>query len=178
MTTQDNEPSIWVRTAPDINGTYRVSLELTDDIAEFLDPATALQHAEYTLTQACRAEFDAKVFKQLDSLLPPRPGSRTGDRKAMIALVIRELRELRTEPIAPTRLSLHAGVNTKGEPFLTLRFDDESVGQWELDDARSHAGGVIEAVHAADLDNQYLQVLMKSVELDENTARKVIGNLA
>lgn len=180
MSTQQNDnEGIWIRTAPDTDGTYRVSLELSDDIAEFLDPATAMRHAQYVLTQVCRAEFDAKVVKQFDSLLPPvRPGGSADDRAATIALMIRDLRKLRIEPIPPTRLSIRPGVNQTREPFLTVLIDDDAVGQWSIDDGRSHAGGVIEAVEAADLDNQYLQVLTKSVELTDEMARRVISNLA
>lgn len=179
MPTQNNEPSIWVRTAPDIDGTYRVSLELDDDDAEFLDATRALEHAQYVLHQACRAEFDAKVYKQIDMLLPPlRPGGDADDRTKTIALLIGDLRTDRIELTPVTRLALAPGVNPRGKPFLNLVLNNKFVGQWELRDARSHATFIIEAVHAADLDAAYLRLLKGTLELSDSMARNVVGDLA
>jgi hypothetical protein len=69
-------------------------------------------------------------------------------------------------------------INRKtGEPLLQLSFKDELLGVWTLQQARSHALGVLEATLAADLDTSYRQVLMDVVELDGNTAAGVISDI-
>lgn len=162
--------SVWLRTEPDIDGTYRLSLEMTEDESVFLDRQTALAHGSYVLAITGAAEFDAKVYRQLAEL--------TGDPKSA-AQVIGDLRADRALPEPPTRLVLTPGVNSAGRPFLTVSLaGSPPFGQWELADAREHARAAIEAVHVADYDSGYLRALTGLVGLDQRTARNVIDALS
>lgn len=164
------EPSgqIWVRTQPDVEGHYRLALELNDDYSVFLDEAQALAYADYVVSQVVFAEFDARVFAQMSSAADPNTG----------AMTIGQLRERRPVRPSPVELSLNPGVNPMGHPFLHVFLRGQAVGQWSVQDARSHAQAVLEGVHVAALENQYLDLLVKDLEIDESTARGAIYRLA
>jgi hypothetical protein len=169
MTDQNQEHKIWIRTAPDLHGVYRVSLEFDDDTAFTLSPETAAQYANYVLQAAAAAEHDAAIVAQLSKL--------TDDMKAAVQIVA-DLRADRPALSAVSPLSLEPGVSAyTGEPFLSVKVDGEAAGQWTVADAREHAIFAMEAIHVADLDGAYLRVLRGVVQLDEDRARAVVGDL-
>lgn len=162
--------TVWVRTQPSASGrTYVVTIDFTDDLSRTLKPTEASEHARYVLAAAMQADHDAAVFRQL---------SDHGLELEAIAETVRALREdrppLRT---AQRELTLEPGVNPEGGPFIRVSLDGQAIGQWTVADARSHAQGVLEAVHAADLDAAYYRHLVGVVGLDEPTARAAVGDL-
>jgi len=165
----EGERKIWIRTAPDLDGAYRVSVEFDEDSAFPMSEETAAQYAHYVLAAAAAAEHDAAIVAQLSEL--------TGDMKAAAQIVV-DLRADRPAMTAVSPLSLEPGVSAlTGEPFLKVSVAGEPAGQWTTGDAREHAIAAMEAVHVADLDGAYLRVLRGAVQLDEQRARGVVGDL-
>lgn len=164
---------IWVRTEPDSSGTYRLKLEIDEDHGQFLDVDQARAWAEYVLHQAVLAHYDALVFRQLThSTNDPRAA---GD-------VIQELRKDRADYSNPNlsvqRLRLRPGVNIKGKPFLTVVIDGQDKGQWDYEQAQTHAVRILEGCQRADLDEQYRRTLVGLVGLDDATARRAVMGLS
>lgn len=158
---------IWVRTQPDLEGKYRLALEVDEDTSLFLDHEQAIAYADYLHRQIVFATFDARVYAQVRgfSNLP------------QAAALISDFRKKRTPSPSPVILRLVPGVNADGDPFLHVYLRDEAVGQWSLEDARSHAQAVLEGVHITELEDQYLDLLVKDVGIDESTARSAIEQL-
>lgn len=164
----DDVHMVWIRTVPDIDGTYRVSLEITEDDSMFLDHDTAMLWAEYVHICAATAEYDSKVFRQLSAGAP---------HEAAIQ-ILQDMRKDRVVPMSPTALSFTPGVNVAGQPFLHIAYKDEKIGQWELADARNHAGHIIESIYIADLDELYRRTLVSLVGLDDTVARRAVDGLS
>lgn len=164
--------AVWIKTEPSLDGsTYVVTIEASEDRAVTLTPDRALRHASEVLSTVARAEYDAAVFAQMSALGNLEPEA--------VGQLILDLRRDRPnlDPEATQPLRLEPGVNASGKPFLALYLDDRQVGQWGPADARRHALGVIEAVHAADLDSGYYRALTGLVGLEEPRARNVIDDL-
>lgn len=162
--------AVWIKTEPSVDGArYVVTIEASEDLATTLSPDRALRYASGVLEAASRADYDAAVFKQVTALTSLQAARQLvvdlrGDRPP--------LDDEATYPIA-----LEPGVNRSQEPFLTIRINGEPVGQWGIQDARSHALGVLEAVGRADLDSAYYRTLVGTVGLDENRARQVVADV-
>lgn len=160
---------ISILTQPDIDGTYRVTLEIDADTSYNLDRCTAQTHATAILAAVARAEHDAAVIRQMRKV-------GTG-REAAVELIT-TIRADRPAIDWPAPLQLTPGVSSKtGDPFLHVTIKRKAIGQWTMDDARNHAMSVLEAVEVADLDGAYLRALM-TIGVDEPRARATVGNLA
>lgn len=172
MPNTEKKNTVWIKTEPTIDGsTYVVTIEASEDRSVILTPDRALRYASTILNHVARAEYDAAVARQLGNLIE--------DRK-MLGQMVTDLRQDRP-PIsddATTPLSFEGGVSAfTGKAFLHIAIDGKKIGQWDIPDAKAHALAVLEAVSAADLDSGYYRVLRSMVGLDENTARRVIGDL-
>lgn len=159
---------VWIRTLADLDGTYRVSLEINEDDSVFLDHDTAMLWAEYVHINAAIADYDSKVFRQLSAGAP----------RDYAIQILQDMRKDRVVPLSPTALSFHPGVNIQGQPFLHILYKDKPIGQWELADARSHAGHIIESIYIADLDGAYRRTLVSEIGLDDATARRAVDGLS
>jgi hypothetical protein len=166
---EENVGTIWIRTEPDLTGTYRLKIEINDDRGQFLTADEARAYGEYVLAQTVLADYDSMVFRQLTA------GSK--DPRAA-ADVIQDLRKDRVPARSPLSLALRPGVNMQGKPFMTVVIDGKDVGQWSIPDAREHALRILEGVQRADLDEQYRRTLVSLVGLDDATARRAVEGLA
>lgn len=169
-----SDDTVWLRSSPDIDGTYRLTLEVDQDSAYTLDSATAAAWADYVLATLARADYDAAVIRQLTEVCSADP-----EAKQIAVQMVGDLRKDRPELTSPLpELVITAGVSVfSGDGFLTIRHRGKSLGQWELDDARGHAAGVIEIRHGVELDSAYLRGLIGVIGLDEGRARAVVGDL-
>lgn len=164
--------TIWIKTQPDIEGTYRVVLETGEDASIFLDEHAAMAYASEILRAVASAEYDAAVLAQMSRI------AQKGEVDEMSAMVVTDLRQERPPLQWSTPLALVPGVSHRTrKAFLTVELNGLAVGQWDLKDAREHAAFVVEAVHAADLDNAFYR-LMRKMDVDDPTARSAVGNLA
>lgn len=165
--------TIWIRTAPDIEGVYRVVLEFGADDTIGLDADAALLYAHQMLRAVAVAEYEAAVLAQLEHIVPD--GELANDTAVM---VVGDMRKDRPPLSWCTPLSLVPGVSsTTRKGFLLCKLHDVAVGQWEIADAKEHALFVMEAVHCAELDSAYMRQL-RSMDIPEETARATIGKLA
>lgn len=169
---RDYDNHVWIMTEPDDRGTYRVVLHLNADSCVPMDTQLCRQHAEYVTKCLSAAEYDAKVYRMLLKVA----GSEKGIEETAAELIT-DLRKDRVSPLAPTPLELSPGVGSEGEPFLHVRINGQLVGQWEMDDARSHAMGMLAAPTFAEFDQAFLQALRTLVGVDEITARNIIAGL-
>lgn len=169
---QSEQTLVWIRTEPTVDGkSFMVVIEIDEDHAITLDRENANAYAYAILEAVARASYDAAVYSQIRTRISEDPH--------VAGHLIVDLREERP-PIdfsimAP--MSFRDGVNQKGKPFLTILFNDEPAGQWDLQDAREHALGVLEAIVVAELDSGYLRALRGLVGLPEGTARNTVDDL-
>lgn len=171
MSDIDDDEFVWVRTHPSSSGrSYVVTVEYSKDVAVTIKPSEGEMYAGYVLASAMRAAHDAAVFAQLTT---------RGLSSDLAAQTILSLRADRPDLVRVARVpvELVPGVNDAGDPFLVLVLAGEEVAQWTVEDARSHAHGVLEAVSAADLDAAYYRHLIGVVGVEEPTARAVVGDL-
>lgn len=165
---EENVGVVWIRTEPDITGTYRLKIEIDEDRGQFLTAEEARAYGEYVLGQTVLAHYDSLVFRQLTA--------GTKDPRAA-ADVIQDLRKDRVPAQSPLPLALRPGVNIQGKPFMTVVIDGKDVGQWSIPDAREHALRILEGVQRADLDEQYRRTLVSLVGLDDAVARSAVEGL-
>lgn len=172
MTTAD-EQQLLVETLWDTKKrAYRVAITLDGRTYARLDARSALAHAAAVLAHAQHAEYDAAVLTQLHQMLS-LPIEAAGHS-------IVELRDKRRVPSAADTapLRLEPGVTAAGKPFIAIKHHGDTVGQWDVPDARTHAMNVIEAVEAARLDTDYRNFLVKEVGIDDARASQVVHDLA
>lgn len=169
----DDHDAIWIKSEPDDQGVYHLYLELNADDVVPLGPDEAYGWAREVLSAVAAAEYDAAVIRQLtDGLGLPLDSA---------VLMVRSMRDDRAEHIPVSMipgLALIPGVSaSSGNAFLRLDRHGKPVGQWEMDDARQHALGVIEALEITTYDGAYLRALAR-IGIDRTTALQVIGDLA
>jgi len=153
--------------APD--GSYVVAMEFGPDESFILDRQGARDWATSVIAAAAAADYDAAVLRQLSAI--------EGMEREHTAQIISDLRAER--PATRTGpLELVPGVsNRDGRGFLTIHLHGKVQGQWELDDALSHALAVVEVEAIVDLDATYRKVLVGLVGLDDLRARNVVAQL-
>lgn len=166
-----DETSVWIRTAPDIDGTYRPVLEIDDDTSYPLTAKSAVVYANEILHAAAIADYEAAVLAQMTKV--------SNVEATIAAQVIGELRADRpdTKPLTPLRLIPGVSAFT-GEAFLTVEIKGRVVGQWTPAAAREHARFALEAVHVANLDSAYLRWLRSGPNIEEHRARVIVEDLA
>jgi hypothetical protein len=170
----DREPdtgAVWLRSEPDQTGTYHLRLELGPGDVVPLDTLAAYRWAAEVLAATAAAEHDAAVVAQLTAL---------GVKDSVAAGVVTALRADRPgSGAAVPGLALVPGVSHRTrDGFVLLERHGEPFGQWDLDAARHHAAGVLEAVEVALLDATYLRALTGLVGLDRDRALAVVADLA
>lgn len=173
-TPETGDTVIWIRTQATADGTYRPTLELSDDHGVVLTAEMAVQHCDYVLNRVASAVMQAKIYKQMTEM-----GQVDFEKgQAMSAQIISDFRQDEVVPESPTAFGLRAGVASGGRPFLVVSIDGKDVGQWDVDDAIDHATHCLMTVHVANNDALYLRLLRSLVGLDESTGRRVVSALA
>lgn len=173
----DESGGLWVRSEVMPNGTYGVALNVGADRAWSLDRDRAVAYAVACFARATEAEHDAAVFGMLTSV--------NGIDEELAALLIaRDLRPGRADEHDDTKpLKYNVVLNRNritGEimPMLHMHLDGVGkAGELTPADLRDHAGGVLNVLHAADLDAGLHKVLIGKAGLDDDTARAMIGTL-
>lgn len=170
MTDQDDESqTVWIRTSPDPEGTYRPTIDVGDDVAYILTRESATEHVFNVLSAVAEAEYDAAVLRQMNNIV---------DEPQAAIQVVLDLRKDRPDPISVGPLVFRPGVSTRtGNAFLKVMLNGKALGQWTIQDARDHALRVLEAVLVADLDAAYLRTLQTLIQIDEQTSRSIVGDL-
>jgi hypothetical protein len=166
----DSGGVVWIRTASDITGTYRVVLEIDDDTSHGLTREGAQAYATAVLAAVARAEYDAAVIRQITTIAD----------LGTAGMLVTAIRADRPPITWPTPLTLIPGVSAATRAaFLHIAIRTKVIGQWTIPDAREHAAAVLEAVEVADLDGGYLMALRSSpLSIDEIVARAMINDLA
>lgn len=166
-----DDSCVWIRTEPDLDGTYRPVLEIDDDTSYPLTADSAAIYANEILRAAAIAEYEAAVVAQMTKV--------SGGDATTAAQVVGDLRGDRPDTTPLTPLRLIPGVSAfTGEAFLIVEIRGQQVGQWTTAAAREHALFALEAVHVADLDSAYLRWLRSGPAVDEPRARAVVEDLA
>jgi hypothetical protein len=165
--------AVWIKSEPDERGAYHLHLELGEDDVVPLDAEAVYGWAREVMAAVAAAEYDAAVMRQLQSL---------GVEQRAAAELVQMMRQDRAEHVPVSLipgLALVPGVSAfTGNGFLRLERHGKAVGQWEMNDARQHALGIIEALEVTALDSAYLRVLQGNVSLDRDRALVVVGALA
>lgn len=167
------EDMVWVRTSPTLDGTaYQVVIEAGPDHARGLTPAEALSYAREVMRVVAEATHDAAVGKMLVD---------TGIDLPDAVATLGELRASRRRLTAGTSpLILQGCATIEFKPFIAVSIEGEQEpsGQWTPDDARAHAASVIEAIHAARLDQALYEHLTTVIGIKPEAARAAVGSLA
>lgn len=171
----DTTSSFWAHTNPTLDGVYRATVEIGEDVARVLTPTQAQAYAHVFIESAVRATYDAAVYAQMRDL---------GLDHNSAGLCVMDLREERPEldmgPVKPLRLE--PGVNAKGQPFIGIHLagrdgKEEPYAQVDIRQAKHHAMSVLEVSIAADFDSAYLRFL-KGMDIPDEKARAAVGALA
>jgi hypothetical protein len=164
--------TVWIRTEPTDSGGYVVVLSAGDDVAVTMDRDRVMNYAHELLRAVAIAEYDAAVFAQVTRGLSLP--------KAAAAEVVRTLRADRpplddraTEPFV-----FEPGVSRRSSKgFLQIVLGGQTLGQWELADAREHVLTILEAYAVADLDSAYQRALVGVIGIEPGRAQAVIEDL-
>ncbi len=178
----DEIDQILVTTAPLPNSSrYAVEVQIGEDIAVHLPQGKVQDYARRAIQVAAWADYDAAVVKQMrDIAIADHTQQEVTE---IVSAAVVYLRKQRANSgtvrlLANPRFALTPGVSAfTGKGFITLYLDGQTIGQWDPDDVRSHAMGVLDAGLVADLDGTYKAWLLKEIKLDEATAGRVVGTL-
>ena len=168
----DDEIDVCLRAAMALDDSgYVMSLEVGKDSARTLTVDDAVRYGAHLLDAIAQAEHDASVVRQTVEKLRVPLEHATGFISAM--------RQNRPEPDPQdtTPLIFMPSVSTTYEPFIDVWFDGQSLWQWDMDEARSHAVEVILGAHRANLDSAYYRMLVESVRLNKREARGAVADL-
>lgn len=169
-TTDEPEMTVWLHTQLQPDGQYIVTLSIGEDFARELTLDVALKHAVEVLHIVGLADYAQAVRQQLVSL-DINPDS-------VEELLQTLMPRLSSIPEAVTELVMLPAINRKnGEPMLQVSFRGSKLGVWSLQEARSHAMGILETTLAATMDTEYRRVLIDVADLEDGTAAAVINDV-
>ncbi len=171
----DDPWTVWARSMPGIDGTYRVEVSCGPDAVRQLDRDEALAYAAEVARAGVVALHDARVFAWFRREPPSGTPSLTLEQAVG---VITDLRGDRPPIDAATTapLVLAPGVNEAGRPFVSVGVAGLDPGQWAVDDCLAHAEHVLECLAAADLDQALVRYLV-GCEVDEDKAQRIVEDL-
>lgn len=163
---------LWVQSDVMPDGTYAVTVSADADHVWVLDRPAAFEYARTGVEAAQRAEYDAALFR----LLTEKMSLAKADAAAVIGNDLRPDRPpLNDAATAP--LTYLPGATGEGKPFIHIHLNGEPWGQVSPRQLREHAMTVLEAPAAADLDAGLMRFL-KTINIDQNRAEQLIGDLA
>lgn len=159
------------------NGEYVAVVELGADQSMPLNAGNAFRYARAVAAVAQRTEYDAAMLRQMIHHL------KLGKTEAL--QMVQEIRAAR-DPIdedALGLLHLEPGVteNLRGSglrPFLTVMANGRPLGEWSIEEARSHALAVLETVEATELDAGYWRFLTGRIGAEDVPAAYMVANIA
>lgn len=171
MSDDDELGEYTVRSSADpLSDGYYAAIDFDQDTTILLDAETTPSVANAMIQVVTYAEYDVAVLKQLRS--------QVSDENTAIQAVV-DLRGMRPKPdlsaLAP--YSFTPGVNQETKPFVTVYKNEEAVAQIDLDALRGMAIDLMDAVHAAQLDQIYHTYLTETIGVSSDAATGVIGTL-
>lgn len=170
------ETGLWVRSDVMPDGTYGVALNIGEDRSWPLDRHQAIRYAVACYARATEVEHDAAVFSLLTSIGVPQ--------EAAAQVLASDLRPDRPEQHDDTLPLEFVGALGRrrgtGEivPLLNIALDGQPAGELTPADLTDHAGGVLKALAAADLDAALHRTLVGVVGVPDGTARGMVDALA
>lgn len=162
------------------DGSYRAAITVGADTAFALDHDQALAYTTACMARATEADHDTAVMRLFTSIgLAPKI---TGE------FIGRDLRPDRPDTHAPTEpLRFLPTVGRARHPrpdagqyipIILMELHGKDIGSISPDDLRRHGSGVLGVLAAVELDERLFRFLTKRADLDEDTARAVVGSLA
>lgn len=177
----DEDDGLWVRSELMPDGTYGVGLTCGPDRAWSLNRDQAITYAVECFLQATEVEHDTAVMRLLVTTL----GSPVDAASTLITRCLLPDRPDHHHVTKPLRFTGAIGKakhprSDAGQfvPLLSIELDGTTVGQLTPADLRDHAAAVLNAIAAADLDVALHRLLVNQVDLDDQRARAVIGDLS
>jgi hypothetical protein len=168
----NQDEGLWVSSEVSASGTYVVGINVDADRAWTLDEDGAVRYARAVLRVAHSADHDAAVIKLLTKF-----GTPAAEAAKLVGYNLRPDRAP-FDHDATKPLRFEPGVNQKGEPFVKVLLDGRQIGQITAPAAMEHAVAVLEVVATVDLDAALYRLLVGQINLDDGTARAVVGDLA
>lgn len=164
--------SVWILSTPGEGGTYRLELQVGQDIALTLTQQDAMAWASYVASTLAVAEMDSAVLRQTRDVMKMPREMFTG-----LIVALRSNRRMPTPPI-DCGLTFLPGVSNDCKPFLHLYLRGEPIGQWESLDVERHVTGVLIAAATVELDEATYRTLTTEIELSPDAARAMISDIA
>lgn len=165
-----DDEGLWVRSEVMPDGSYGVAVNVGADTSWSLNRPQAISYATTCYERATEAEHDAAVFRLFTEKL-------NMPERAVAQMLVKEIRPDRpTDHTATKPLEFTVAIGRQG-PFIKMALDGKEAGEMTTSDLRDHAAGVLNTLSAADLDANLYRVLSKTVGLDDNLARTVVGDL-
>jgi hypothetical protein len=170
----EHAPGIWVYSDlnPDGSASYIVTISASDDVALSLKADAAVRYVAAVYRAAVIALHDAAVFQQLTGPLGldiELAGSMIIDmRKDREPVQVTATAPLKYEPVVSA---------SSFKPYVHVWARDQRITQWTPADCFQHAGYVMQALAAVDLDSGYYRYLVHTVGLDEPRARAAVNDL-
>jgi hypothetical protein len=166
----DEQGQIIVTSEVQPDGSYAVTIAFTPDNAVTLTDDQALHYAMTILELSHRSEYDAAIIKQLGKMNVNEAGA--------AEFISDYVRPHRAVLKTGTHLELIPGVSQRTKKgFLVIMLNGKEAGQWDVDDARSHAIGVIDTICIARLDAVYHYALAEHLKLDDAKARHFVWDI-
>jgi len=162
------------------DGTYGVTVTAGPDVAFRLDHDSATAYAAACVATAMQADHQVAVLRLLTECL----GLDFRD----VAIVVKRYPRtnwiarnavtdpVRFEPVVGRRTNRPEGA-AEFEPLVAVTCNDTEVGCLNPDQAREHAESVLDALAAAQLDNDLFHYLTETIQVEPDRARGLIALL-
>jgi hypothetical protein len=163
-----------------ITSSYHCTVHVGNDFAFGIDRDRVIPYASQVLAVTEQADHDTAVMRLLHEKLGM-------PLEEVATFVSRDLRPDRppTNHEATWPLELYAGVGMdprtgklSGHVVLSKKGEQRELGRFPIPGIRYHALTVLQATYAADMDGALYRQLKGSMELEPNTVRGVIEDLA
>lgn len=155
---------------------YAIGLSIGEDRSIILDRDQAEEYALAVLRTVMHARYDAAVIKQMRHRLK-QPDQSAAHVVESLRLGRADARADDAHATAP--LTFVPGVSAfTGEPFVQIRFDGNTISQLDIQNATTHALGVLQVRDAVDCDTDYYRFLTTDLKIGKLRARNVIEDVA
>lgn len=158
------------------DGSYGVSITVTDDRVFSLNRSQAVDYAVACYARATAAEHDGGVVRLLTTLGLDEPNA-----LRMLTDDLHPERPPEHDATAPMAFTAALG-RRRSQPdgyvaLLTVSCDDTDLGAVSPTQLREHASAVLDTLAAADLDATLRRTLVSRIGIDDARARAVVGSL-
>lgn len=167
----DSDEMIMVACVVTPGGEYTVQISRGDTHIGTLTVSAARKYVEAFNKHIAYARYDAAVLAQLREAKIDNQG---------IYVVMQALRKVRgtVPPVLTKPIRVTPIVSSRtGEAVLQCEVEGVEGWQFSAADAIQHVRQVIEVAEGSQLDRLYYRVLRTAIDLDEPTARAMVGSL-